>query len=48
MPIEFDCKKAHKKIIKLVLKYNECAQEAGSEIVMIRKFINKIKFNVTL
>ena len=46
--IGFDCKKAHKKIIKEILKSNEYAKEARSEIAMIKKLLDKIKFNVVL
>ena len=46
--IGFDCKKSHKKIVKSILKYNLCAQEAGGEIAMIKTLPNRIKFNVVL
>lgn len=46
--IGFDCKKAHKKMINEVLKCNEHAKEAGSEIAMIKRSLDKIKFNAVL
>jgi len=46
--IGFDCKKAHKKIVKLLLKSNEYAKEAGGEIATIKKLLSKIRFNVVL
>ena len=48
MTIGFDCKRGCKKIVKSLLTSNEYAKEAGKEIVMIKKLLNKIKFNVTL
>ena len=46
--IGFDCKKAHKKIIKSMLRCNAHAQEAGGKIAMIKTFLSRIKFTVTL
>ena len=48
MQIGFDYEKAHEKIIKFILKCNDYDQNAGLEIVMIKKLINKINFNVML
>ena len=44
----FDYERGHKKIVKSLLKSNEHAKEAWGEIAMIKKLLNKIKFNVTL
>ena len=37
-----------KKIVNEILKCNEYAKEAGSEISMIKRLFDNIKFNVVL
>ena len=46
--IGFDYRKSHNKIIKDIKKTSDYVQEAGAEIVMIKKEIKKIKFEVEI
>jgi len=46
--IGFDNKKGYNKIVNRIYKLNVYVQEAGAEVVMIKKVLKKIKFDIEI
>ena len=46
--IGFDNKRVYRKIINNLTRSNIYTQEAGAEVAMIKKLIEKIKFDVKI
>ena len=46
--IGFDNRRSHRRIIQEIMKPSICAQEAGAEIMQIRRIIKEVTFEIDL